>query len=203
VFTKWQLTLASVAISCVVGAGPGAARGEFPAAWGGGGKDYELAKDSSVKHGGKASGMIRSTADPPTGFGTFTQGVQAEKFRGKRARLSGWIRSDGVAGWSGLWMRVDGKEKGGIAFDNMNDRAVKDTSDWAQFQVVLDVPAEAEQIYFGCLLVGKGKVWVDDMSLETVGADVATTGKPVEGIDRKGQPQRDVPAEPANLDFEG
>lgn len=178
------------------------AHAEFPRGWGGGGKDYELVRDTEVKHGGSSSGAIRSATDAKDGFGTFTQGVQAEKFRGKRARLSGWIKAVDVAGWSGLWMRVDGKEKTGLAFDNMNDRAIKDTSDWTQFQVVLDVPDAAEQIYFGCLLAGKGKVWVDDLTLEIVASDVAATGKSLDGNPRQNA-AADLPAEPANLDFEG
>jgi len=196
----WRLVLS---LSLVLGAiGSSTARAEFPRGWGGGGKDYELVRDTEVKHGGTSSGAIRSAADAKEGFGTFTQGVQAAKFRGKRARLSGWIKADGVAGWSGLGMRVDGKERAGIAFDNMADRAVKDTSDWTQFQVVLDVPDAAEQIYFGCLLAGKGKVWVDDLTLETVANDVAATGKPRDGAPRQVE-AGELPAEPANLDFEG
>jgi hypothetical protein len=177
------------------------AQADFPRGWGGGGKDYELARDTAVKHGGAASGAIRSAEGAEARFGTFTQGVKAEKFRGKRVRLAGWIKADGVGGWSGLWMRIDGKDKTGLAFDNMNDRAVKDTSDWTQFQVVLDVPDAAEQIYFGCLLSGKGKIWVDDLALEIVGGDVPTTGKAGDGVPRQGE-AGDLPAEPANLGFE-
>ncbi|MCI0360314.1 MAG: hypothetical protein L0211_17705 [Planctomycetaceae bacterium] len=191
------LSLGFVAASAL---GASTARAEFPSGWGGGGKGYELVRDTDAKHGGTASGAIRSAADAD-GFGTFTQGVQAAKYRGKRVRLSGWIKADGVAGWSGLWMRVDGKEKTALAFDNMNDRAVKDTSDWTQFQVVLEVPDAAEQIYFGCLLAGKGKVWVDDLALDVVGNDVAVTGKALDGAPRQGAPA-ELPAEPANLDFE-
>src|SRR5262245_980776 len=179
---RWALSVGLVAIAAV---GSSAARADYPSGWGGGGKGYELVRDTEAKHGGTASGAIRSAADAEN-FGTFTQGVQAAKYRGKRVRLAGWIKANGVAGWSGLWMRVDGKEKTGLAFDNMNDRAVKDTSDWTQFQVVLDVPDAAEQLYFGCLLVGKGKIWVDDLTLDIVGNDVAVTGKAVDGAPRKG-----------------
>jgi hypothetical protein len=46
-----------------------------PAGWGGGGgTDYELSIDRTVKHGGKASGSIKSIATEPTWYGAFTQG---------------------------------------------------------------------------------------------------------------------------------
>lgn len=178
------------------------ASADRPRDWFGGGKDYELTTDAEVKHGGKQSGLIRSTADKPEGFGTFTQGSQAVKYRGKRVRLAGWIKSEGVEGWTGLWMRIDSKDKGGLGFDNMNDRAIKGTSDWAQFHVVLDVPDTAEQFFYGCLLVGKGKVWVDDLAIEEVARDVAVTDLKIGPSDRGDNPLPDVPAEPANLDFE-
>jgi len=200
--SHWKrLLVLFVGLLFVAGIAPRQGRAEYPRGWFGGGKDYELSRDTTVKHGGTASGAIRSAAGAEAGFGTFTQGVQAEKYRAKRVRLAGWIKSEEVAGWSGLWMRVDGKEKTGLAFDNMSDRAVKGTSDWTQFQVVLDVPDSAEQIYFGCLLSGKGKIWVDDMALEIVGADVAKTGKDIESMPRQGEAAA-LPAEPANLGFE-
>ena len=40
---------------------------------------------------------------------------------------------------------------------------------------MLDVPAEAEGILFGLILSGTGEAWIDDASLEEVGADVAST----------------------------
>ncbi len=198
---RWQaLSIAPVFLSVSLVAIT--ARAERPRDWLGGGKDYELATDTEVKHGGKQSGVVRSTADPPAAFGTLTQGCEAAKYRGKRVRLSGWIKSEGVEGWSGLWMRIDSKEKGGLAFDNMNGRAIKGTSDWAQFQVVLDVPDTAEQLFYGCLLAGKGKVWVDDLSIEAVGADVPVTDLKPTASDRGDNPLPAVPADPANLDFE-
>jgi serine/threonine-protein kinase len=200
-FTRAWLPALLVGLLVVAGFELRQARADYPRGWGGGGKDYELARDTEVKHGGTASGAIRATAEAKDGFGTFTQGIQAEKYRAKRVRLAGWIKADSVAGWSGLWMRVDGKERAALAFDNMSDRAVKDTSDWTQFQVVLDVPDAAEQIYFGCLLAGKGKVWVDDLSLEIVGNDVAATGKSLDGVPRQGEPAA-LPVEAANLGFE-
>ena len=60
-----------------------------------------------------------------------------------------FVKSDEeVKGWAGLWMRVDGKEKTGIAFDNMANRSIKGTTDWKTYEVVLDVPDDAEEIFF-------------------------------------------------------
>ena len=60
---------------------------------------------------------------PPTaaGFGTLMQQIDAADYRGRRVRLSGLSKAAAVAGWAGLWMRVDGR-RGVLAFDNMQSR---------------------------------------------------------------------------------
>jgi len=142
-------------------------------------KDYEMSLDSSILHGGRHSACLKSTVSNPNGFGTLMQQFDAENFRGKRVRLSGFVRSHEVTGWAGLWMRVDGKDRKVLAFDNMYRRAIKGTSDWRNYEVVLDVPDTSEVISFGLLLDGAGQVWMDDLKFEAVGEDVGTTdGKP-------------------------
>jgi len=74
----------------------------------------------------------------------------------------------------GLWMRVDGNG-GTMAFDNMQSRPLLGSVDWTRASVVLDVPVEAEGILFGVLLASGGEAWIDDASLEVVGADVPST----------------------------
>jgi hypothetical protein len=49
------------------------------------------------------------------------------------------------------------------------------TQDWQQYAVVLDVPKDSAVIRLGILLVRKGKVWFDDLKLETVGPEVRVT----------------------------
>jgi hypothetical protein len=173
-----------------------------PADWGGGGEGYELTRDEAVKHSGQASGSIRSLRDEANGFGTFTQGFWANRYRGRRLRISAYARSEGVEGWAGLWMRIDGRDKGGIAFDNMQGRPIKGTTEWRKYEVVLDVPEEAEDIFFGFLLAGKGRAWVDDIAFEVVGKDVPSTDLKLEPSDNPTGPSRDLPKEPRNLDFE-
>jgi hypothetical protein len=178
------------------------ARAEPPEDWFGGGEGYERDRDAGEKHGGQSSGSLRSTGDDANRFGTYLQVVRAEKYRGKRLRFSGFVKSSGVEGWAGLWMRVDGKDKTGIAFDNMMGRPVKGTTDWKKYEIVLDVPDDAEDITYGMLLAGKGQVWLDDVAFETVGKDVATTGFKTEPMDRQGEAPQGLPDEPKNTDFE-
>ena len=53
--------------------------------------------------------------------------------RGKRIRLSGHARSKDVSDWAGLWMRVDGPKGEPLAFDNMQQRPIKGTGEFADY----------------------------------------------------------------------
>jgi lipoprotein NlpI len=70
---------------------------------------------------------------------------------------------------------VDGPDNKVLAFDNMQDRPIKGTTDWTNCAVVLDVPANAAGIMFGLILEHRGKAWFDGVTLEPVGTDVPST----------------------------
>jgi hypothetical protein len=152
---------------------------------------YESQQDPAVTLDGSPSFNLRSIEAVPEGFGTVMQTISPTDYLGRRIRLSGWMRSRDVAGWSGLWMRIDGHAGSTLAFDNMQTRPVKGTTEWTQYEVVLDVAEQAEAIAFGFLLVGEGQVWVDDFSLEQVSTAFASTDLDI------GQPRK-----PLNLEFD-
>ncbi|NND98216.1 MAG: M56 family metallopeptidase [Pirellulaceae bacterium] len=152
---------------------------EFARGWSGGGPGYELTRDESNQHSGKASGKIKHI-DPQGRAGTFTQMIAADQYRGKRVRYSGYLKCD-QAKSAGLWMRVDGQDRKVLAFDNMQRRPVSGTQDWERYEIVLDVSADAEAIAFGFLLIGEGTLWADDLELSSVGE--AGTGKTTTGFD--------------------
>ncbi|TWU56600.1 Regulatory protein BlaR1 [Rubripirellula tenax] len=141
---------------------------DFADQWGGGGMGYELVRDKDDKHSGEASGRI-ARVKPSGNFGTFTQMFQSDDYRGKRIRLSGFLKTKDAKS-SGLWMRIDGPGDQPLGFDNMQDRGVKGTTDWTTYEIELDVPAEATNIAIGFLLIGDGTIWGDDLKLEVVDA---------------------------------
>jgi hypothetical protein len=172
-----------------------------PEGWGGGGEGYSLTRDPDIKHGGKSSGLIESTGQG-NGFGTFTQGIRADNYRGKRLRLSAYVKSSKVMGKAGLWMRIDGKAKSPLGFDNMMNRPIKGTTDWKKYEVVLDIPEDSKDIFFGFLMAGRGRAWVDDITLEPVGKDVKVTGLKIQATNPGNSSDFGLPDEPVNTDFE-
>lgn len=152
-------------------------------------RSYDSGVDQTVTYGGLPSAFLKSISPvPPQGFGTLMQSIQPGEYKNKRIRFSAQVRSDGVADWAGLWMRVD-EGKQASAFDNMQRRPIQGTTNWTPYAVVLDVSKGATGISFGILLTGTGSVWLSDVKFEVVNDQTPVTG-PV------------APATPANLDFE-
>ena len=63
---------------------------------------------------------------------------------------------------------MDG-EGGILAFDNMSNRGVTGTSEWARHQIELPVAPNARNINFGALHTGDGSAWFDDLTIELDG----------------------------------
>lgn len=181
----------------------------LPAGWqrtpGGTGDQYSINVDKNVRHGGTASASIRfSCGSLDESWASLGQAVAADDYRGKRVRLTGWLKTADAEG-AGIWMRIDG-EKHMFGFDNMSNRLVKGTTDWKQYSVVLDVPAEAVNIYFGTLVWENGQVWSDDFALEIVDKSVASTdingGGPKEDNPAYANLKRSDKKKPVNMGFE-
>ena len=153
---------------------------------------YDMGIDKGAGRGGKNCATIHSNKKKISGFGTLMQTSLPDKYLGHRVRMTGYMKSAEVAGWAGFWLRVDkaGSTKS-AAFDNMQDRSVKGTTDWKKYEIVLDVSINASDLAFGALLSGTGQIWFDDLNFEIVDKSVPVTGT---GIIKTTE-------EPSNLNF--
>jgi len=182
---------------------------EPPAGWAiNGNAGYNIGLGRVTTHGGTGAVHISSTDPRATVGGGVTQYVLADDYRGKRVRLSGWVRHLALESTiAGLYMRVDGDFQT-LAFDNSASHALQGTADWHQVEVVLDVPNDAIGLSFGVFLSGaRGELVADDLSLEVVPASGPTTntlsGPKASASDWKTYYATNVKARtPTNLDFE-
>ncbi len=189
----------------VLAASAAACRAQSPEGWGSvgpGAANCDCVVDDTVHHGGKYSCRIESRQPRQEEFAMVTQMFQARPYRGKRVRLSGYIKTEALSGDARLWVLLS-NDDAVLARDNMGERAVKGTTDWTEGEIVVDVPPDAEYFQIALLVGGKGKAWFDDLKLETVGKDVRTTiprqpPLPYPQRERK----KEVGAVPVNLDFE-
>lgn len=139
-------------------------------------KSYDMGIAPNEGRDGKNCATIQSKDKKIEGFGTLMQMISAEKYKGKRLKLSAYIKTQDVEKWCGLWMRGDGLNKELLAFDNMGNRPIKGNTEWKIYEVILDIPESTHKIAFGTLLDGTGKVWIDDYNMEIVEKTVPTTG---------------------------
>ena len=131
--------------------------------------NYIIGTIEGISHSGSQSGYIQSKTNANGAFGTLMQGVEAKEYIGSRFKLTGWIKTEEVTGWAGMWLRVDGDKrihKKPLEFDNMHDRPIAGTTDWAKYEIELPVSVNATAIAFGAILCGAGKVYCDDFQID-------------------------------------
>jgi len=121
--------------------------------------NHKISFDKAIAQNGVVSGRIESTTNS-NGFKALAYSIPAD-FGGKKIKLSGYLKVENVEGWAGLWLRIDPN----VGFDNMQARNIKGTKDWKKYDIELDYNNKAKTIVFGGLLVGSGKIWVDNFTI--------------------------------------
>jgi hypothetical protein len=142
--------------------------------------DYELGLDPQTKRlpGSSPAGHIRSLVPSPsravwvTGLG---DAGELDALRGKRVRLTGWIKTSNASNWGGIQFTVWGADDKGMVVDDMGDRPIHGTTDWQQYSLVADIPKEAAKVTIFAFLRGSGELWCDDFQIDVVSSDVPIT----------------------------
>jgi C-terminal processing protease CtpA/Prc len=79
-------------------------------------------------------------------------------------------------------MRVDRAANKPGFFDNMGDRPIRSV-EWREYEIVGDIDEDAAVLNIGMILPGKGKAWLDAVSIEDLGKPVvrADPARPLTG----------------------
>ncbi|MDR3615970.1 MAG: hypothetical protein P4L53_20600 [Candidatus Obscuribacterales bacterium] len=154
---------------------------QLPENWilsGGNHRRYEAGIDASVQHDGKQALLLknRDGITKTYGWTSLQASTEAEKYRGKRLRLTMWVKTDDVS-WVMPWMNVQ-TETDMVSYDNSCDRRLSGTTEWQKWSIVLDVPTAATAVEYGVMLGGNGKVWISQSELSVVADDIDTTDCP-------------------------
>jgi hypothetical protein len=164
----------------------------IPPAWtitGSRAADYEAGVLPESSEGNRVARLrLRPSVTEPGGFGALVQSIAATRYRSRRVRYSATVRAKEVTGWAGLWLRIDGPA-GTLLIDNMRNRPLRETTEWTEASIVLDVAEAATALHFGTLLTGAGAVDLARPRLEEVSEVVPLTGGA-------------LPDEPQALDFD-
>ncbi|MFT3903966.1 MAG: S41 family peptidase [Niabella sp.] len=135
---------------------------------------YKAGLDSTVVHRGRYAASIEYESGK-NAYSAWSF-VLPENYDGRSITLTGYVRTEGVSeGFAGLFMRIDPQ----VGFDNMADRGIKGTTGWKKYSITLPMdPGRTKKIVVGGMLVGKGKMWMDDLVVSIDGKDISTL-KPV------------------------
>lgn len=102
-------------------------------------------------------------------YGALERKISLVNWRGKRVRLSLRLRNEGdLTGWALLYV----SQTNGDGVRAFPQKTVSGSGDWETHEFVLQVPATATDLTVAVGLAGEGKVWVDGLSLEAVGANI-------------------------------
>lgn len=138
-----------------------------------GNKEYNIVYDTAISQNGVTSASIEGNGNTDE-FRVLTYTIPAD-FGGKKIKLTGYLKTENIVnGWAGLWMRIDPD----ISIDNMESRKVQGTTDWKKYEVELKTNNNATSISFGGLIVGTGKIWVDNFN-------ITVDGKPLDQAPEK------------------
>jgi erythromycin esterase len=135
--------------------------------------DFQIVTSEERPHAGRRSAMISRAPGRHYGevVGSFGQRLDAAGYRGKRIRLRAAARADTSGAGNLAWLRLSITKRGfgpqATAFDSADKYPVT-SAEWRVYEIVADVPQDADAIYYGLALVGDGKAWLDSVTVEVV-----------------------------------
>src|SRR5579859_4286129 len=147
----------------------------FPTGWSGG-PARTVMLENKVVHSGHRAALLFRQADSPGAFTSLHKYISID-FSGTSIEFRGYLRTENTDEFAGLWMREDDEDGKVVAFDNMQGQQLNGTTEWKQYSIKLPLKSEARKLYFGALLAGPGKLWVDDLELLVDGKPVAAAPK--------------------------
>jgi hypothetical protein len=105
----------------------------------------------------------------PVRAGSLMQSFKAAAYRGKAVRLTAWMRLERSTpeDRGQMWLSVDRADNKKGFFDDMSDCAVL-TPEWTRREIRAQIDRDATFIKFGVMSVGRGRVWVDNVTFEVV-----------------------------------
>ena len=132
------------------------------------GNSYTFVADPEQAYSAPVSARIRRHG--VEFYGLMEQRIKVEPaWRGKTARLSGYLKTQGATGTGGALV-IKSLDGGGniLVHDFMNDRRVRGDQGWKRYQAEVKIAPDSYYLRVGVMLEDDGTLWADDLSLELV-----------------------------------
>lgn len=129
--------------------------------------NYHVVK-SAIK-GPSGTSAIEISRKQGNSIAVIYQKIAAQKFLGKKVKVTGVNRYNGVDNKPAFWLRIEDNTGKVLAFYNMEDEEMKRNANWQARSFTLDVLPSAATLTFGVLHLGSGSLLVDSLNLSIVG----------------------------------
>ena len=118
----------------------------------------------------RSCAVVFTPGNAPIRVGGLEQTFGALAYRGEMLRVTAWIRVEAVDpdDRAQMWLSVDRTK-------SLMEPPVQ-SGDWTRREIVTRVDEKADFIRFGFIAYGRGRTWVDDISVETVPAETTASG---------------------------
>jgi RNA polymerase sigma-70 factor, ECF subfamily len=130
-------------------------------------REYRLPDYSCTIEDGRA--ILTATVPEPAAFAFLNQEIFADDYQDRTVIFRGELRATGVAGRAGLVLRVTTNRpvpRRPAEQDPANHFAfAAGTGDWTRLEVTAQVPPDANYIFFGVFLNGRGQIELRDPRL--------------------------------------
>ena len=140
---------------------------------------YEVRSDASTKRDGHATLHLAPIADTHGGYGNWMRNTDAAPYRGKRIRISAFVKSAGPLRRSDFWGRVQASSSPADGNGLVSAAIpIAPNADWKHAELIFDVPENGIMLQYGFGVAGGGSMWIDVATVEVVGLDVPVTQQP-------------------------
>ncbi len=97
-----------------------------------------------------------------SGFANLMKMDIATPYRGKKFLYKAAVKVE--RGKAQMWFRVDRPDRQMGFFDNMDDRPIR-SHQWKSYEIKGKIADDAQNIAYGCFMIGGGKIFADDFQL--------------------------------------
>ncbi|MCP4154550.1 MAG: hypothetical protein GY757_42900 [bacterium] len=155
----------------------------IPDGWTVRGEGYKVGPDKAEAASGKQSLCFTHVKKTESEYPAFASlRLPLKYFQGKRIRFSGKIKVPGRTNFY-LWIRTDAGEDPN-AFKRLQGLDPKSVGKWKEYSIEMDIPAGTSHLFVGASLRGKGRAWLDNLSIKSLPAEnpkpIAISGKVVD-----------------------
>jgi hypothetical protein len=141
--------------------------GNFPVEWKSSGAHTGFLDEKIKKHGVNSVRLQLAEGSNSNDNSYYSQVLILNDKQGKEIVFRGYIKTENV-GSAGLFVHTQTGTYFNLEtemMDKMDGRRLSGTNDWTPIILRTHFPANLYQIEFGAYIVGKGKVWIDDLKL--------------------------------------